>query len=178
MNHLPQALDKITQDCQAWYGQLDEAHLNWQPNANTWSIAQNLEHLMVVNRSYYPLVESLRAGTLKLPWIAKVPFLVRSMGNLILKSVQPDYKGKTKTFTIWQPRSSALPYDQVHLFEEHQTELKAFISSCSDLIEQGAVIYSPANKRIAYKLEVAFDIMVAHEARHLQQARQVLAALP
>ncbi len=133
---------------------------------------------MVVNRSYYPLVESLRAGELKLPWIAKVPFLVRSMGNLILKSVQPDNRRKVSTFTVWEPRSSGLPYDQVHLFEEHQQELKKFMTSCQDLLDQGALIYSPANRRIVYKLEVAFDIMVAHEARHLQQAYGLLELLP
>ncbi len=178
MNDLYQTVDKITEDAQAWFGKLDEPHLNWQPNAQTWSIAQNLEHLMVVNRSYYPLVEALREGKLKLPWVSKLPFLVRSMGNLILNSVQPDNKKKVNTFNIWQPRSSALPYDQVQLFTDHQQELKEFMRSSEDLVKAGAIIYSPANKRIVYKLGVALEIIVAHESRHLQQAHSLLEVLP
>jgi len=52
------------------------------------------------------------------------------------------------------------------------------MSSCQDLLNEGAIIYSPANRRIAYKLEVAFDIIVAHESRHLQQAHGILEILP
>jgi uncharacterized damage-inducible protein DinB len=178
MKDLYQAIDQISTDAQNWFGQLDEAHLNWQPNAQTWSIAQNLEHLMVVNRSYYPLVESLKEGNLKLPWISKFPFLVRSMGNLILNSVQPENKKKVSTFNIWQPRSSALPHDQVQLFLDHQAELKEFMHNCEDLVAAGAIIYSPANKKIVYKLGVALEIMVAHESRHLQQAHELLEVLP
>jgi hypothetical protein len=41
-------------------------------------------------------------------------------------------------------------------------------------VENGTIISSPANKNIEYKLETAFDIIVAHEKRHLEQAREVL----
>ena len=41
-------------------------------------------------------------------------------------------------------------------------------------LANGVVISSPANKNIVYKLEVAFDIIVSHEQRHLEQAREVL----
>jgi hypothetical protein len=44
-------------------------------------------------------------------------------------------------------------------------------------LEKGTVISSPANKYIVYKLETAFDIIVAHEERHLEQAKEVLSVL-
>lgn len=43
----------------------------------------------------------------------------------------------------------------------------------ADLIQQGAIISSPANRNIVYTLETAFDIIVAHEQRHLEQAREI-----
>ncbi|MDZ7650490.1 MAG: hypothetical protein U5K54_26955 [Cytophagales bacterium] len=58
-------------------------------------------------------------------------------------------------------------------FEKHQDELKKLIESSQDLIEKNVVISSPANKMIVYKLETAFDIMVAHEKRHLEQAKEI-----
>jgi hypothetical protein len=44
-------------------------------------------------------------------------------------------------------------------------------------VDKGTIISSPANKIIVYKLEIAFDIIVAHEKRHLEQAREVLQIL-
>jgi len=52
------------------------------------------------------------------------------------------------------------------------------IAGCSDLLDKGTIISSPANKNIVYKLEMAFDIITTHEQRHFEQAKEVLAVLP
>ncbi len=67
--------------------------------------------------------------------------------------------------------------DILQQFEKHQSELKQQIAFCEKLIGKGAVISSPANKNIVYKLETAFDIIVSHEERHLEQAKEVLQQL-
>jgi hypothetical protein len=48
------------------------------------------------------------------------------------------------------------------------------IEEAKELVAKGTVIASPANKNIVYKLETAFDIIVSHEQRHLEQAKEVL----
>ena len=78
-----------------------------------------------------------------------------------------------KTFPIWEPSISLVRGDILDQFEKHQQELKQLITSSEDLLEKGTVISSPANRMIVYKLETAFDIMVAHEKRHLEQAREI-----
>jgi hypothetical protein len=78
-----------------------------------------------------------------------------------------------KTFPIWEPAISLVRSDILDQFEKHQQELKQLIASSEDLLEEGTVISSPANRMIVYKLETAFDIIVAHEKRHLEQAREV-----
>ena len=47
------------------------------------------------------------------------------------------------------------------------------IKSVEALLENGVVIHSPASKMIVYKLETAFDIIVTHEKRHLQQVQRI-----
>ena len=59
-------------------------------------------------------------------------------------------------------------------FIEHQEKLKQKILDSEDLLEQNAVISSPANPKIVYKLDAAFKIILAHEERHLQQAKKIL----
>jgi hypothetical protein len=48
------------------------------------------------------------------------------------------------------------------------------IEAAKELVEKGVVISSPANKNIVYKLETAFDIIVSHEQRHFEQAKEIL----
>ena len=59
-------------------------------------------------------------------------------------------------------------------FTEHQEKLKQNILESEDLLEKNAVISSPANPKIVYKLDAAFKIILAHEERHFQQAKRLL----
>jgi hypothetical protein len=170
-------IDHITNSFKEKFGKLSAEQLNWKPNAQTWSIAQNIDHLIVINESYYPVIKSVREGTYKLPFIGKIGFMVNSMGKMILNAVEPTRKKKMKTFPIWEPTKSEISSDILAKFEKHQEELKKMISDSKDLVEKGAVISSPANKNIVYKLGTAFDIIVTHEQRHLEQAKEVFAQL-
>jgi hypothetical protein len=167
-------LDNIAKQSQTAFGELTTAQLNWKPDSSTWSIAQNLEHLIVVNETYYPVLASLKVGTYKAPFIAKIGFIVSFLGKTVLKAVQPDRKKKMRTFPIWEPSKSKVGGDILKRFEVHQNELKQKIENARELIEKGIVISSPANRNIVYKLETAFDIIVSHEQRHFEQAKEIL----
>jgi len=169
-------IDLITDAFKREFGSLSIAQLNWKPNADTWSVAQNMDHLIVINKTYYPIIKEAREKTLKLPFVARIGFMVSWFGRLILKAVQPDRKMKSKTFPIWEPTTSAIDGDILIRFENHQADLKELIRSNLDLLDK--VIYSPANKNIVYTIEAAFDIIVAHEKRHLEQARELRSKLP
>ncbi|HEX8574710.1 MAG TPA: DinB family protein [Flavobacterium sp.] len=171
------ALERITEQCFLDFGTLPEEQLHWKPNATTWSIAQNLDHLIVVNESYYPVLASLKEGKYKPPFIAKIGFLVSFLGKTVLKAVQPDRQKKMKTFPIWEPGISTIKRDILKTFEDHQKELKKKIEEAKEWVEKGTIIVSPANRNIVYKLETAFDIIVSHEQRHMEQAREVLLLL-
>jgi hypothetical protein len=166
-------IDQVTQAVLADFGNLNAEQLNRKPDDATWSIAQNIDHLIVINTSYFPVIESLRMGTYRTPWLGKIGFLVSFFGNTVLKAVQPDRKRKMKTFPIWEPTQSDFKPEILIRFQNHQSRLKEFIQGSEDLLEKDVVISSPANKNIVYKLEKAFDIIVTHEQRHLAQAKEV-----
>ncbi|NUO00652.1 MAG: DinB family protein [Saprospiraceae bacterium] len=176
MNWLTE-IDRITSAFEKEFGELDAAALNWKPDRDTWSIAQNIDHLVVVNETYFPVLQAVKTGSYQLPFLAKIGFMVSFFGKTVLNAVQPDRRKKMKTFTIWEPSTSDIAGDILARFKKHQTELKAQISASEGLIKKGTIISSPANKHIVYKLETAFDIMVTHEERHLEQAKEVLALL-
>lgn len=167
-------LDNITKYSLTEFGTLTNEQMNWKPNSNTWSIAQNLDHLIIVNETYYPILKSLKERTYKAPFIAKIGFIVSFLGKIVLNAVQPDRHKKMKTFPIWEPNTSTISNDILKRFEIHQNELKQQIEEAKGLIDKGIVISSPANRNIVYKLETAFDIIVSHELRHLEQTKEIL----
>jgi len=169
-----QPIDETTRLFREAFDSLNEEQLNWKPSPKEWSIAQNIDHLIVINNTYLPVLESVRNNTFTLSWIGKIGFMVNFMGRLILQSVQPDRRKRMKTFPSWEPSSSKIDGDILDRFEEHQNALKELIRSSKDLVDANTVISSPANKNIVYKLETAFDIIVTHEKRHLEQAKEVL----
>ena len=171
-------INTITRQFRETFGTLTIEQINWRPGPNTWSIAQNLDHIMVINNSYVPMIEKVRKGTYKQPFWARIGFMVSLIGNFILKGVNPDRAKKMKTFPIWEPAQSNLPDDILDRFEHHQEELKALIENSADLVAKGVVISSPANHKIVYTLEKAFEIIITHEKRHFEQAKEVLRLMP
>ncbi len=174
--HWTTRIDRLTQDFKNDFGSLTAEQLNWKQHAGSWSIAQNIHHLIVINESYYPVIQEIRANTYSVPWIGKIGFMRRFFARVILNSVQPDRKRKMKTFPLWEPSTSTIAGDILHTFEQHQETFKKLIADSSDLLDKGVVLSSPANKNIVYTLADAFEIMVTHEARHLEQAREVYTA--
>lgn len=176
-NRWESQLDEITQSVENSFGSLDQEQLNQKPDAETWSIAQNLHHLIVLNETYFPVLDSLRNGTYTLPFTARFNFAVKFFGSMLLKYNQPESKMKLKTMSLWRPNEDSVINNVIERFKNHQEELKQQIRNSLYLIEQGTIISSPGSKFVVYKLETAFDILVTHERRHLVQAQRVKAAL-
>lgn len=170
-------LDEITKSFKTEFGDLTIEALNWKPNNHVWSIAQNIHHIIVLNESYYTIIKAIREGNYQIPVIGKIDLIVNFLGKTLLKAVQPDRRKKMKTFSMWEPSENQISEDIVNKFVNHQADLQALIKNSEDLLIARAVISSPANKYIVYKLETAFDIIVTHEQRHFEQAKEVLIEL-
>ncbi|HYG40177.1 MAG TPA: DinB family protein [Cytophagales bacterium] len=133
-----------------------------------------MDHIILVNRSYFPKIDDLKQGKNKLPFLAKFGFIVTFFGNSIKGYAQPDRKKRTKTFRIWDADKSNFSKNILDDFQRHQAELKRYIEDSGNLIKGKAIISSPANKYFVYTLAAAFDIIVVHEERHYNQAMGLL----
>jgi uncharacterized damage-inducible protein DinB len=172
-NIYTQKIEKITQWFLNEFGNLSEEELNWKSEKNRWSIAQILEHVITVNESYYPIFDELVAGSYRTPFFGKLPFMHSFFGNLILKYVQPDRRKKTKTISRWEPSYSRIRNDILNRFRTHQKELLKRIKSLANVAGKDTIINSPAGRNVVYSLDKAIAIIIAHEERHLNQAREM-----
>lgn len=169
-----QEINTISSEVEHLFGALSTEVLHHKPNPATWSIAENLQHLITLNSSYFPIFKQLKNGTIRRPFVGKFGFFTKLFGNMIFKSVSDGGKKKIKTFPLWEPKIFDSQASIVADFLAHQEALKTHIKSLQLFIEKDSVIYSPANQLIVYTLPKALDIIVAHEQRHLEQAKQLL----
>lgn len=169
-----QSIDSITQVSQEKFSGLSVDKLHLKPNPKTWSIAENLEHLITINSTYFPIFKKLQQGSFQSAFIARFTFFTKLFGDMIYKSVSDGGKKKQKTFPLWEPKIKAGDNSILERFKHHQEELKNWIIELEPFVEKNTVIHSPANKLIVYTLEQAIEIIIAHEQRHLEQAGKLV----
>lgn len=148
------------------------AEINAKPSPKSWSIAENLCHLNQVNSSYFPLFDEMIAGSYEPPLLGNLSFIVSSTGALLYRTMRS--KTKLKTFPMWKPLKSEFGLDLLEKFNKQQMDLSAYVQDLEPFLESGAIIHSPASRFLVYELETAFDILIAHEKRHLQQCKNIL----
>ena len=164
----------IAEDAQKIFGHLSEEQLNWKPNADQWSVAQCFEHLIVINTGYFPRLEKIAKGEYQASLKERVPLVPRFFGSMILKAVQPQTKRKLKADPRFEPASSAIRGDIIARFKAHQEEVIDYIKITKRLNLRKVIITSPVASFATYSLLDAYKILVAHERRHMAQARRVM----
>ncbi len=165
-------LPLITRDYHEAFGELSEAQLNWKPSADRWSVGQGIDHVITTNTAYFPIFAGIKAGTYQPHFNARFGFLANSFGKMILSSVQPEATRKNKTFPPFESSQSTIPGDIVAKFAAHQAQLAREIEGAQGFLDR--VVSSPANRMVVLRVDRVFDIIVAHERRHLLQAKAVL----
>ncbi len=167
-------LQNVTKAFMVEYGSLTEKDLNWKPSESVWSIAQVMEHIITTNQSYFPIFDLVGKNKFSTPLMGKIPLIPSFMGKMILSYVQPDMKKKSKTMPIWEPSYSVISVEIFGRFQSHQEEFIQWILALEGYLEKNLIIHSPASKNIVYSLDDGIEIMVTHEERHLNQAREVM----
>jgi hypothetical protein len=176
---LPKLIEEanaIAGDAQKSFGQLNAQQLNWKPSANQWSVAQCLEHLIVINSAYFPTIEKIVRNGYKPSLQQRLPVLPRFFAWMVIKAVSPETKAKFKTARHVAPSISTIAADIVARFKAHQQELIRHMTMTDKLDLKKIIINSPVASVATYSALDAYRIAVTHERRHLLQAKRVMQA--
>lgn len=160
-------------NARAAFGDLTREQLNWKPAADRWSVAQCLEHLMVIESGYLPVFERIERGEFRESFVRRLMF-PGWMGRMILKAVQPQAPKAFKTSKAAEPTSGDLGADIVDRFEAHNRTIAEHARSLGELDAGHLVIPSPVFPIGSYSVRDALRILVAHQRRHIQQAQRVM----
>lgn len=171
---LIEAAKSVSEDARRLFGGLSETQLNWQPNAESWSVGLCLEHLIKTNEEILGAVESHVGGKHKKTIFERLALGSNYFGNYVLKAVQPENKGKLKAPKVFRPTASSVGADVVERFVENQQKVVKLMEASGNLDLEKTIITSPVAPFIVYSLWNAYKIVVTHERRHFRQAQNVM----
>jgi hypothetical protein len=166
-------LERVGHEAQEVFGPLSAAQLNWKPSAEQWSVGQCFDHLIVTNRSFFPVMERVAAGTFKSDLWARVSPFSGYFGRYILGALDPSKGKKIKAPRAFLPASSDVDAEVIGRFVGNLSEVSALMRATEGVDLSRTVVTSPAMALVTYSLRDVYHIFVAHARSHFEQARRV-----
>ena len=149
---------------------VSEQQFHASPGPGAWSIGQCIEHLDLTGRSFFPLWNQAISDGWARALFGAGPFRYNPMLRLWLRSVEPPYRMKIRTREPFRPAGARSKREAVESFVAMHREAIRYIESSSGLDLARVKVQSPFVARIRYPLGFSFELLTAHERRHLWQA--------
>jgi hypothetical protein len=169
-------IDAIERDLHSLTDGLTRKQLTWSPAGNHWSIIQCIAHL---NKATGLILDPMRKAIVSARaegLTAEGPFAHSRLGAWFVRSMDPPPKFRVRSPDEYLPDPDVEPDVALQKFYALQDELRELVRQ-ADGLDLGAItIPSPTGDLLQLTLGEWFGNVVAHERRHLWQARQVAAA--
>ena len=164
-----QAADLATAACEG----LTEEQLTLRVDYAQWSIAECLVHLNLSSETFLGEINKACVEARPRQLQCGGPFRKDLRGRVFRWFMMPPARIKVRTSSILEP-SMIGPVDRVlPRFLELQRELQKSIEEAGGLDLNRIMITSPISKLIRYNLFACFEIILAHELRHLWQIEHI-----
>jgi hypothetical protein len=156
----------------------DPVKLNYCPDEGSWSVAQVLEHLNAYNRYYLPAIEK---SMIHISKDTSAWFVPGFWGNYFTKMMMPknvyEVKNKMKAMKSYSPGKGLNVEAVFKEFFQHQNKLLQLLDVARRRNMNTIKIPVSISKFIRLKLGDTFRFLVAHEQRHMIQARNAIKAV-
>jgi hypothetical protein len=172
--------EKLADEADLLASGVSDEQLTWQPAAaqgkRGWSIAQCIDHLNVTARLYLPQLDEGIANAIRQGLYGDGPFTYWWLARLFVRMLEPPPRFRAKAPAAFQPPASRPRHDIMAAFRAYQVQYIDRLRQANGLDLARARVRSPAASWIFVPLGSGFAAMIAHERRHLWQARQVMQA--
>jgi len=155
------------------FSDLTSTQLNWKPSVQSWSIGQCLDHLIQSHVTYFPKLKMINQGSFRMNFWERFSPFTAICGRLLIKQVQEQPKRKLKAPKKIQPSVSEINGGIVNDYQNNLDQFLEYISNCGSIDIDKTIILSPITSIVTYSLRDAFQFLLQHEHRHLNQATRV-----
>ena len=156
----------------------DPVKLSYPPAEGSWSVAQVLEHLNMYNRFYLPAIEKSMVHITK---DTNAWFVSGFWGNYFTKMMMPrnvyEIKNKMKSLKSYTPTKGVNVEAVFSEFIQHQQKLLQLLEVSRRRNLNTIHVPISLTKLIKFRLGDTFRFIIAHEQRHMIQARNAIKAI-
>lgn len=159
------------------FEKVSDAAASWRPDPARWSMTGHLTHLGMVNEAYVAAVEAAvdaarmtgapeSDGPYAHPWIAR----------RFVRMLEPPPRFRVKTMRSMVPETGVEPADALRRFHELQARLAGTARRARGL-DLGRVRFSsPFFRLLRLSLGTGFEVVLAHNRRHVWLIRELMAS--
>lgn len=165
--------EQISADAAALIGPMTDEQFTWRPASDAWSVAECLEHLNVTARLYLPRLDQGIADAIRRGRYGEGPFRYSLLGRWFANSQEPPARFKVRAPKSFHPGPTRPRAEIVAAFRAYQVQFVDRLRQANGLDLARARVSSPAAAWLRFSLGSGFALMIAHERRHLWQARNV-----
>lgn len=155
---------------------LTEEQFNWKPAPDRWSVGQCIDHLNTAGYALIPRLETaLRTGREK-GLTGAPPFRYGFVSRWFVRFNEPSSGYKMKTFKAYEPTTGRRLEKEktVRRFVDLQEQLAAKVEEAEGLDLRKIRAPSPVSRWLRLSVGAWFEGTLAHEKRHVAQARAVM----
>ena len=158
---------------------VDDDTLRTPPAPDTWSVAQIFDHVNTAGWLLLtPLEEAIQAGQDRGPY-GEPPFRYGFVSRWFVRSMQPSSRWTFTAPSVFEPDApeTLYPGETTEEFRALQDQFAGCVGDAEGLDLRRIRVSSPAVPLLRISLGAWFEATLAHEERHLEQARTALRAL-
>lgn len=139
----------------------------WRPEPEGWSMAEHVDHLNLTNDVYLGAIEACLASARERGARGQGPFKRSWLAHHFVSKLGPPVTLKVKTMKKLVPPAELDPGEVARRFFERQERFAAAVEGARGVDLGRARFRSPLFALLKMDLGVGFDLIVAHNERHL-----------
>lgn len=174
LDDLSRQFDSVSAEVRALFSRYSEAQLAARPRPDAWSAAECVEHLNITSEAYLPLLQQAFAAAPQAKSSGERHYRMDFRGWLLKLALEPPPRFKVKTPPKFEPVAITRIADVLPRFLALQEQLNGFVARANRVAMDEVKVVSPFSARMRYNLASCFNVMLAHERRHLWQARSAV----
>jgi len=155
-------------------GPLSDEQFFWRPSPEAWSVAHCLDHLNVVARLYLPRLDEAISDAIRRGIYGAGPYSYNWIGRFTVYMQEPPVRLRLQAPGSFVPQPGRPRAEIMAAYRAYQVQFIDRLRQANGLDLARAKVSSPVATWLRFSLGSGFELMAAHERRHLWQARNIV----
>jgi hypothetical protein len=157
-------------------GPLGAEELRWRPSESRWSVAGHVAHLCILNEAYLVVLDDrIRRARERGAPMSEGPYRHPLLARWFVGTMEPPPRRRVKTARSMVPDPDVDVAGVLERFERGQRALMTALDGARGIDLGRARFSSPFLRVLRLSLGTGFELLLAHNRRHIWLIRETLA---